>query len=311
MKRLLIVAAAGVMAVAGLRGQDASRHAFDRFAFRSVGPGLTSGRISDIAIDPKNPSIWYVAASAGNLWKTENRGNTWTPIFETYASSSLGAVVVDPKDSNVVWLGTGENNNQRSVSFGDGVYKSTDAGKTWKRVGLENSEHIQNIVIDPRNSSVVYVTAIGPLWSSGGDRGLYRTTDGGQTWKAVLSISPDTGVTDVVMDPKKPDTLYAAAYQRRRAVGQLIGGGPESAIYKTTDGGAKWTKLTKGLPNVEIGRIGLGINWRNPNTLYALVTAQRGQGGFFRSDDAGTSWTRIGRTAFEAGGRGRGGAPAQ
>ena len=168
------------------------------FAFRSVGPSLTTGRISDVAVDPKNPSVWYVAAASGNLWKTENRGNTWTAIFDEHGSYSLGAVTVDPKDSNVVWLGTGENNNQRSVGFGDGVYKSTDAGKTWKRMGLENSEHIQNIVIDPRNSNIVYVTAIGPLWSSGGDRGLYKTTDGGQTWKAVLTISPDTGVTDLV-----------------------------------------------------------------------------------------------------------------
>jgi photosystem II stability/assembly factor-like uncharacterized protein len=269
---------------------------FRDFAFRSVGPSLTTGRISDIAVDPRNPSVWYVAAAAGNLWKTENRGNTWTPIFETYGSYSLGAVTVDPKDSNIVWLGTGENNNQRSVSFGDGIYKSIDAGKSWKRMGLESSEHIQNIVIDPRNSNVVYVTAIGPLWTSGGDRGLFKTTDGGETWKAVLSVSADTGVTDMVMDPKKPDVIYAAAYQRRRAVGQLIGGGPESGVYKSTDGGQKWTKLTKGLPAVDIGRIGLGINWRNPSTVYALVTAQRNQGGFYRSDDAGGTWMRIGRT---------------
>lgn len=281
-------------------------------AFRSLGPGLTSGRISDVEVDPGNPSIWYAAASSGNLWKTENRGNTWSAIFEAHGSYSLGVVVVDPKNSNVVWLGTGENNNQRSVGFGDGLYKSTDAGKSWKRMGLENSEHIQNILIDPRNSNVVYVSAIGPLWAPGGDRGLYKTTDGGVTWKAVLTVSPDTGVTDVVMDSKKPDTLYAAALQRRRAVGQLIGGGPESAIYKTTDGGARWTKLTKGLPTVEMGRVGLGINWRNPNTVYALVTAQRGQGGFFRSDDAGASWARIGRTVNQPGGRGgRGNAPAQ
>ena len=168
-------------------------------------------------------------------------------------------------------------------------------------MGLENSEHIQNILIDPRDSNVVYVSAIGPLWNAGGDRGLYKTTDGGKTWKAVLTISPDTGVTDVAMDPKNPNVLYAAAYQRRRAVGQLIGGGPESGLYKTTDGGGKWTKLTKGLPTVDIGRIGIGINWKNPKTVYALVTAQRGQGGFFRSDDAGASWTRIGRSAPGAG----------
>jgi photosystem II stability/assembly factor-like uncharacterized protein len=310
--RALLLGTAALTAAVVLQGQ-AGTPALDAelmksFEFRSVGPSLTTGRLSDIAVDPKNPSVWYVAASAGNLWKTENRGSTWTPIFDAHGSYSLGAVTVDPKDSSVVWLGTGENNNQRSVSFGDGIYKSTDAGKTWKRMGLENSEHIQNIVIDPRNSNVVYVTAIGPLWSSGGDRGLFKTTDGGQTWKAVLSIGPDTGVTDVVMDPKNPDVMYAAAYQRRRAVGQLIGGGPESALYKSTNGGQSWTKLTKGLPTVDIGRIGLGINWRNPRTVYALVTSQLAQGGFFRSDDAGASWTRVGRST--GGGRGQRGAAA-
>ena len=313
--RTVLLAAAGSTAILGFQspaGFDAA--VLRKLEFRSIGPSLTTGRISDIAVDPKNPNVWYVAAAAGNLWKTENRGNTWTPIFDEYGSYSLGAVTVDPKDSNIVWLGTGENNNQRSVSFGDGVYKSTDAGKTWKRMGLENSEHIQNIIVDPRNSNVAYVTAIGPLWSSGGDRGLYKTTDGGQTWKAVLTISPDTGVTDLVMDPKNPDVLYAAAYQRRRAVGQLIGGGPESGLYKSTNGGQNWTKLTKGLPTVEIGRIGLGINWRNPRTVYALVTAQRTEGGFFRSDDGGANWTRIGkrvptpgRGGREGGGGGGGG----
>ncbi len=300
----------GAAAAAGVGGQSApatTADTFKRLEFRSLGPSLTTGRLSDIAIDPRNPSVWYVAASAGNLWKTVNRGNTWTPVFDDQGSYSLGTVTVDPKDSNIVWLGTGENNNQRSVSFGDGVYKSLDAGRTWKRMGLENSEHIQNIVVDPRNSSVVYVTAIGPLWAAGGDRGLYKTSDGGQTWKPVLTVSADTGVTDVVMDPKKPDTLYAAAYQRRRQVGQLIGGGPESGIYKSVNAGATWQKLTKGLPTVDVGRVGLGINWRNPNTVYALVTAQKGQGGFFRSDDGGAAWTRIGRAIGGGRGGGRGG----
>ena len=306
--RPLLIATAVLSATAALlRGQGGlDAEGLRRLEFRSLGPSLTTGRISDVAVDPRNPSVWYVAASAGNLWKTENRGNTWTPVFENYGSYSLGAVTIDPRDSNVVWLGTGENNNQRSVSYGDGVYKSTDAGKTWTRMGLERSEHIQNIVIDPRSSSVVYVTAIGPLWSAGGDRGLYKTTDGGRTWKAVLTVSADTGVTDLAMDPRNPDVLYAAAYQRRRAVGQLIGGGPESGLYKSTNAGQSWTKLTNGLPTVDIGRIGIGINWRTPRTVYALVTAQRGEGGFFRSDDAGGSWKRIGKRDPAAG---RGAAP--
>jgi photosystem II stability/assembly factor-like uncharacterized protein len=299
--RSAVVASVALASVVltGQAGFDAS--ALRKIEFRSLGPSLTAGRLSDVAIDPKNPNVWYVAASAGHLWKTENRGNTWTPIFDEYGSYSLGAVVVDPRDSNVVWLGTGENNNQRSVSFGDGVYKSTDAGKTWQRVGLERSEHIQNIVIDPRNSQIVYVTAIGPLWASGGDRGLFKTTDGGRTWLPILRISADTGVTDLAMDPHDPDVLYAAAYQRRRAVGQLIGGGPESGIYKSTNAGRTWTRLTTGLPTVDIGRIGLGINWRHPRTVYALVTAQRGEGGFFRSDDGGGTWTRIGKRSIPAG----------
>ena len=306
-RSLFVLLVGGVAAAFQGQPNRLTADTFKDFSFRSIGPGLTSGRISDVAVDPKNPSVWYVAASIGGLWKTENRGNTFTPIFDTYGSYSLGVVTVDPRDSNVIWLGTGENNNQRSVSFGDGVYKSADAGATWKRMGLENSEHIQNIVVDPRNSNVVYVTAIGPLWSSGGDRGLYKTTDGGQTWKAVLTISPDTGVTDMVIDPKKPDTIYAAALQRRRAVGQLIGGGPESGLYKTTNGGATWTKLSNGLPSVEMGRIGLGINWRDPRIVYALVTAQKGEGGFFRSDDAGASWKRIGKEVQTGRGRQGGG----
>ena len=279
------------MTAAALRG----------FEFRGIGPNLTTGRVSDVDIDPTNPNVWYVASASGGLWKTENRGNTFTPIFDEYGSYSLGCVVVDPRNSSVVWLGTGENNNQRSVGYGDGVYKSVDAGKTWKRMGLENSEHIQNIVIDPRNSNTVYVTAIGPLWSSGGDRGLYKTTDGGTTWKEILSAGPDAGATDMVIDPHKPDVLYVAMLQRRRAVGQLIGGGPQSGLYKSTNAGKSWTKLSGGLPTVELGRIGLGLSSKKPNTVYALVTAQRGEGGFFRSDDAGSTWKRIGK---QIGGRG-------
>jgi photosystem II stability/assembly factor-like uncharacterized protein len=312
MKPSFVIGCLVALGVAALGAQQGSGGAVTTdtlkgLSFRSIGPFITTGRVSDVDIDPKNPNVWYVASASGGLFKTENRGNTFTPVFDEGGSFSLGAVVVDPKDSNVVWLGTGENNNQRSVAFGDGVYKSTDAGKSWTRMGLENSEHIQNIIIDPRNSNTVYVTAIGPLWRSGGDRGLFKTTDGGRTWKNVLHVSEDSGATDMVMDPRKPDTIYVAILQRRRQVGQLIGGGPDSGLYKSTDGGQKFTKLTKGLPTVEMGRIGLGINPKNPNTLYALVTAQKGEGGFFRSDDAGASWTRIGRQINEGrGGLGRG-----
>src|SRR5205085_10123118 len=310
MNRTLTLALIVLAACAGLRAQSLSGITQDNvkgLPLRSVGPDITTGRVSDVDIDPKNPNVWYVASASGGLWKTENRGNVFTPVFDEGGAFSLGAVVIDPKNSNVVWLGTGENNNQRSVAFGDGVYKSIDAGKTWKRVGLENSEHIQNIVIDPRNSNVVYATAIGPLWTAGGDRGLYKTTDGGATWKAILTVDENTGATDMVMDPKRPDTIYVAMLQRRRQVGQLVGGGPGSGIYKSTDGGARFTKLTKGLPTVEMGRTGLGINPKNPNTVYALVTAQKGQGGFFRSDDAGATWKRIGRTVNEPGRGGFGG----
>ncbi len=286
------LATASVLAQSGVERMTADT--FKGLEFRSIGPSLVTGRIADIDVDPKNRNVWYVAAASGNLWKTENRGNTWTPIFDGYGSYSLGVVVVDPRDSNVVWLGTGENKNQRSVGYGDGVYKSTDAGKTWTRMGLENSEHIGDIVIDPRNSNTVYVAAIGPLWAPGGDRGVYKTTDGGKTWKAVLTISPDTGVQEIVLDPKRPDTLYASAYQRRRAVGQLVGGGPESGIYKTVDGGAKWTKLTKGLPTDDMGKIGLDIDPRNTNTVYALIAGQEDHGGFFRTDDGGASWRKMG-----------------
>jgi photosystem II stability/assembly factor-like uncharacterized protein len=247
--------------------------------------------------------VWYVASAFGGLWKTVNRGVTFTPIFDDYAFT-LCCVVVDPKDSNVVWLGTGENTSQRSAHFGEGLYKSTDAGKTWKRVGLEKSEHIGKILIDPRNSNVVWVASQGPLWSSGGERGLYKTTDGGATWTRVLHVSDDTGISDILFQPGKPDVVYASAYQRRRAVGQMIGGGPEGGLYKTTDGGKKWNKLTRGLPAGDTGRAGLGVDPRNPNRVYALIDAKRPESGFFRSDDAGATWTRIGRMP---GGGGRGG----
>ena len=299
-----------VTAVAG--GQEpaasgVSADALKGIELRSIGPAIATGRIADIEIDPKDPSVWYVASAFGGLWKTVNRGIAFTPVFDTYGSFTLCCVVVDPKNSNVVWLGTGENTSQRSAHFGDGVYKSTDAGATWKRVGLETSEHIGRILIDPRNSNVVYVASQGPLFSAGGERGLYKTADGGATWTRVLHISDDTGISDIVFQPNNADVIYASAYQRRRAVGQMVGGGPEGGLFKSSNAGKTWARLTRGLPADDTGRAGLAVDPRHPQRVYALVDAKLHESGFFRSDDAGATWTRIGRMPRGAGRGGRGG----
>jgi photosystem II stability/assembly factor-like uncharacterized protein len=272
---------------------------FSGLKFRSIGPAAASGRVMSVAVNPKNKAEYYVGVASGGVWKTVNNGTTWSPVFEHEASYSIGWVALDPNDSSVVWVGTGESNSQRSVSYGDGIYRSDDGGKNWQNLGLKKSEHIGRVVADPRDSKVVYVAAEGPLWSAGGDRGLYKTTDGGKNWKAVLTISENTGVADVAMDPSNPDVLYASAYQRRRHVFTLIDGGPESAIYKSTDAGATWNKLKSGLPSVDMGRIGLAVSPADPNVVYATIEAADGKGGIFRSDDKGATWER--RNEFDAG----------
>jgi photosystem II stability/assembly factor-like uncharacterized protein len=270
-----------------------SADTFTGLKLRSIGPAWTSGRIGDFAVDPADPSHYFVAVASGGVWKTEDAGTTWTPVFDGEGSYSIGCVTLDPTNPNTVWVGTGENNSQRSVAWGDGVYRSDDGGKSWRNVGLKRSEHIGRITIDPRDSRVVYVAAQGPLWAPGGDRGVYKTTDGGTTWAAVLTISENTGVSEVLMDPRYPDLLYAAAYQRRRHVWTLIDGGPESAIYKSADAGKTWRKLEKGLPkDVDLGRIGLAISPANPDVVYAIVEAADGKGGVFRSADRGESWEK-------------------
>jgi photosystem II stability/assembly factor-like uncharacterized protein len=270
--------------------------------FRTLGPGFVTGRIADIEIDPNDSNVWYVATAFGGLWKTVNRGITFEPIFDQDgAAFTTCCVVVDPNDSNVVWLGTGENTSQRSAHFGNGLYKSTDAGETWERVGLENSEHIGMITLDPRDSDVVYVAAQGPLFASGGERGLFKTTDGGGSWENLLQISEDTGVNEVVLDPADPDIVYASTYQRRRRVGQLVGGGPESGLYKSTDAGASWTELTNGLPDTDMGRIPLAVDSRqSPHAIFALIPAQDDLSGLYRSTNQGESWERIGRSQTPA-----------
>ena len=272
---------------------------FGGLKLRSIGPAIASGRIAAFAVHPKDASTYYVAVASGGLWKTINAGTTWTPVFDNEGSYSIGAIALDPKNPQVVWVGTGENNSQRSVSYGDGLYRSDDGGKSWKNVGLKSSEHIGRILIDPRNSDVVYVAAQGPLWNAGGDRGLFKTVDGGKNWKKVLSISEDTGVTDVVLDPRNPDVLIAAAYQRRRHVWTLINGGPESAIYKSTDGGGAWKKLKAGLPGEDLGRISLAIAASKPDVVYAGIESIDKKGGIFRSTDLGETWER--RNDFDQG----------
>jgi photosystem II stability/assembly factor-like uncharacterized protein len=261
---------------------------------RSIGPALTSGRVNDLAVEPKNTSTYYVAVASGGVWKTVNSGVTWTPVFDGEGSYSIGCVSIDPNNPSVVWVGTGEYNSQRSVAYGDGVYKSEDGGKSWQNMGLKSSEHIGRILIDPRDSRVVYVAAQGPLWSAGGDRGLYKSTDAGKTWKAVLTISENTGVSDIVMDPRNPDLLLASAHQRRRHVWTQINGGPESALYRSTDAGATWKKIETGLPKEEMGRIGLAIAPSEPDTVYAIVEAANKAGGVFRSTDRGATWEKRG-----------------
>ena len=270
--------------------------------FRSIGPAFMAGRIADIAIDPLRPSTWYVAVGSGGLWKTTNAGTTFTPIFDDKPSYSIGCVSIDPRQSDTIWVGTGENVSGRHVGFGDGVYRSKDGGATFEHLGLKGSEHISKILIDPRDSDVVFVAAQGPLWSPGGERGLFKTTDGGATWKNVLSKGPYTGVTDVVLDPKDPDVMYAATHQRHRTVWALLDTGPESGIYKSFDGGETWQELTEGLPSGDKGKIALGVSPQKSDVVYATIELPNRKGGFFRSENRGESFQK--RSDFVSGGTG-------
>ncbi len=265
---------------------------FNGLKLRAIGPAVTSGRISDFAVHPRNRAVYYVAVSSGGVWKTENNGSTWRPVFDSQGSYSIGVVRLDPNNPEVVWVGSGENNAQRSVGYGDGVYRSDDGGRNWKNMGLKESRHIGGMVIDPRDSNVVYVAAHGPLWGPGGDRGLYKTSDGGKAWSRVLEISENTGVNEVVMDPRNPDVLYASAWQRRLHVWTLVTGGPESGIHKTTDGGKTWTKLTSGLPADHVGRIGLAISPADPDVVYAIIAAADDKQGIYRTTNRGATWEK-------------------
>ncbi len=281
---------------------EALKGALSALQFREVGPAVAGGRIADIKVDPSNSSVWYVAVGSGGLWKTTNAGTTWTPVFDDQPSYSIGTVAIDPTNTEVIWVGTGENVSGRHVGWGSGVYRSRDGGATWQNVGLESSEHIGKILIRPDDGSSVLVAAEGPLWASGGERGVYKTSDGGATWRHVLDIDENTGVTDLEFDPSDPDVVYAAAYQRRRHVWGLMSGGERSGIYKSTDRGNTWREVTTGLPKGDMGKIGLAVTAADPDLVYATIEADSDERGFYRSMDKAESWQR--RNSYISGGTG-------
>jgi photosystem II stability/assembly factor-like uncharacterized protein len=266
---------------------------FGGLSWRGIGPAHTSGRIADFAVNPAEPKQIYVGVASGHIWKSDNSGITWAPVFDNYGAYAVGCLAMDPTNPNVVWAGTGENNHQRVLGYGDGVYKTVDGGKSWTNMGLKDSRQIGVILINPKCPDTVYVAAEGSVWGPGGDRGLYKTTDGGKTWTKVLAISENTGVNGAVMDPRDPDVIIATSEQRRRHVFTKIGGGPETAFYKTTDGGKNWRKITSGLPSASMGGIGLAMSPANPDVVYAIIEAAEDAGGFFRSTDRGESWTKM------------------
>lgn len=266
---------------------------FAGLSFRSVGPAFMSGRIADIVIHPEHEHTWYVAVGSGGIWKTVNGGTTWQSVFDGQGSYSLGCLALDPQNPNTVWAGTGENVGGRHVGFGDGVYRSADGGASWEHRGLKTSEHISRIIVHPTDQNTLWVAAQGPLWSKGGERGVYKTTDGGTSWKQVLGDQAWVGATDLLIDPRNPDVLYAATWQRHRTVAGYMGGGPGTAMYTSTNGGESWTKLTNGLPTSNMGKIGLAISPQNADVLYAAIELDRRSGAVYRSNDRGASWSKM------------------
>lgn len=271
---------------------DDEEHPLAGIPLRLIGPALTSGRVSDIEVHPERFDVIYVAMASGGVWKTDNGGTTWVPIFDDEGAYAIGVVELDPRDPDIVWVGTGENNSQRSVGFGDGVYKSLDGGKSWTNMGLSESGHISMIRFHPGDADTVFVAAQGPLWNSGGDRGLYRSTDGGESWERVLHVDDDTGVNEFLIHPSDPDVILASTYQRRRHVWTLINGGPGSGIHKSMDGGRTWREISSELPAGDLGRIGLAAAPSRPDTVYAIIEADEEDQGVYRSTDFGESWQK-------------------
>ena len=262
------------------------------FKWRSIGPAFASGRIADIALHPTRPHTWYVAVGSGGVWKTTNAGTTWKSIFDGQSVYSTGCITIDPHNSHKIWLGTGENVGGRHVAWGDGIYVSEDEGQTWKNMGLKTSEHISEIIVHPTDPNTIWVAAQGPLWKSGGERGFYMSQDGGATWERTLGDDEWTGVTDIAVDPRDPDVIYAATWQRHRTVAAYMGGGPLSGIWKSTDGGHNWSELKTGLPSGNMGKIGLAISPQKPDIIYAAIELNRTKGGVYKSMNQGASWAK-------------------
>lgn len=265
---------------------------FSGLKMRSIGPAFMSGRIADIAIHPTDENTWYVAVGSGGVWKTKNAGSTWNPVFDDQKSYSTGCITIDSSNPSRIWLGTGENVGGRHVGYGDGIYLSNDGGESWNNMGLKNTEHISKIIVHPTNPDIVWVAAQGPLWSKGGERGIYKTTDGGKTWTQTLGDTEWTGATDLLIDPRNPDRLYAATWQRHRTIAAYMGGGPNTAIYRSEDGGNTWTKLESGLPKSNMGKIGLAISPQQPDVVYAAIELDNREGGIYKSADRGANWKK-------------------
>lgn len=266
---------------------------FSNYKFRNLGPAFMSGRIADLAIDPTNENVWYVAVGSGGVWKTVNAGTTFQPIFDGQSVYSIGCVTLDPNNPYTVWVGTGENVGGRHAGFGDGIYKSEDGGASWTNMGLMKSEHISKIIVHPDDSDVIMVASQGPLWSPGGERGFFKSTDGGKTWKKTLGDDQYTGVTDMVIDPRNPDRVYAVTWEHHRTIAAWMGGGEKSRLYVSDDAGDTWKQLKTGLPDGKWGKTGLAISPINPDVLYAAIELNRTTGGVWRSDNRGGSWTKM------------------
>lgn len=275
-----------------LPAQEKSKNPLKGLSFRNIGPAMTSGRIADIAIHPENENVWYVAVGSGGVWKTTNSGTTWKSLFDKQKVYSIGCVTIDPNNPHTIWVGTGENVGGRHAGFGDGIYVSHNDGKSWKNMGLKNSEHLSKIIVHPSDPNTIWVASQGPLWSKGGERGVYKTTDGGKNWKRTLGDDAWVGATDMLIDPTNPDVLYAATWQRHRTVAGYLGGGPGSGLHKSTDGGETWKALKSGIPGSNLGKIGLAMSPFNPETIYAAIELDRRKGGVFMTTNGGITWKK-------------------